>query len=384
MRTHIVVALIALSILGSTLVFAIGTEAGGSENGAFPDRIFSVTKSGRDNSYSTEFSPSFNGEWWVELVSIGRGSVTVLVKEGTIAGNPVLCSTDLSKVGSESKRGYIYAGSSYLLSFTIRGGPGTAVLQEHFISDIQPPPEPPPFNTNPHPPIAIQSDADFLNPMNGVSGGTGAPEDPYVIEGWEISKSTETGIKIWFTNSYVVIKNCFVHSIGFPAHGIYLFLAANVVIENCYVESCIGNEIVVGYSHDIVLANNVIWSNLFIHYSHDCEVLGNKVREADLNLQSSTGLLLKGNTFSDSPWAAIFLAECGGVLVVHNNFVNNERNVWFFTANSISWDQGYPEGGNYWSDYLGEDENHDGIGDTPYVIDASNQDNYPLMASWSQ
>ena len=41
----------------------------------------------------------------------------------------------------------------------------------------------------------------------------------------------------------------------------------------------------------------------------------------------------------------------------------------------------YPNGtGNYWDDYTGSDENHDGIGDTPYNISGgSNQDLYPLM-----
>jgi len=44
------------------------------------------------------------------------------------------------------------------------------------------------------------------------------------------------------------------------------------------------------------------------------------------------------------------------------------------------WDNGFE--GNYWSDYNGTDSNQDGIGDTPYVIDASNIDHYPLMAQY--
>ena len=34
---------------------------------------------------------------------------------------------------------------------------------------------------------------------------------------------------------------------------------------------------------------------------------------------------------------------------------------------------------NYWSDYYGTDNNNDGLGDTPYIIDEQNQDNNPIM-----
>ncbi len=81
--------------------------------------------------------------------------------------------------------------------------------------------------------------------------------------------------------------------------------------------------------------------------------------------------------------------------VHHNNFVDNHENV---DSNSCwgPWDDGRE--GNYWSDYNGTDQDGDGIGDTPYIVEipwtwiepttnititngANAQDNYPLMQS---
>lgn len=62
--------------------------------------------------------------------------------------------------------------------------------------------------------------------------------------------------------------------------------------------------------------------------------------------------------------------------IYHNNF---EANDVIGAIGNNTWDDGYPSGGNYWSDYEGTDNNHDNIGDTPYVINSGNRDNYPLM-----
>ncbi len=74
-------------------------------------------------------------------------------------------------------------------------------------------------------------------------------------------------------------------------------------------------------------------------------------------------------------------------MIYHNNFINNSCQVLSLNSTNM-WDNGYPSGGNYWSDYHGVDlfsgphqniSGSDGIGDTPYVIDAVNRDRYPLM-----
>ncbi len=81
-------------------------------------------------------------------------------------------------------------------------------------------------------------------------------------------------------------------------------------------------------------------------------------------------------------------------LFLHDSFAGNDRDVasdyyWlygnyssgYFSSNF--WDDDHPSSGNYWSDYNGTDSNGDGIGDTPYIIDANNTDHYPLMSPYS-
>jgi len=78
-------------------------------------------------------------------------------------------------------------------------------------------------------------------------------------------------------------------------------------------------------------------------------------------------------------YGSIWLSESSFTSIYHNNFVNNTERAATLSSVLNVWDDGYPSGGNYWSNYNGTDDNQDGIGDSPYTIDANNQDNYPLM-----
>ncbi|RLG54409.1 MAG: hypothetical protein DRN95_08725, partial [Candidatus Hydrothermarchaeota archaeon] len=106
---------------------------------------------------------------------------------------------------------------------------------------------------------------------------------------------------------------------------------------------------------------------------------------------------IKNNNMANNLYG-LWLISSSNNAFYHNNIIDNKEQVcdWLWEypyAPSINvWDDDYPSGGNYWSDYAGVDlysgpyqnvSGSDGIGDTPYVIDENNVDRYPLMSPWS-
>lgn len=68
-------------------------------------------------------------------------------------------------------------------------------------------------------------------------------------------------------------------------------------------------------------------------------------------------------------------------IIYHNNINNNTIQATDKGVNN-SWDNGYPGGGNYWSDYRERDAEGDFIGDIPYIF-LHRQDNYPLIVPFT-
>ncbi len=122
---------------------------------------------------------------------------------------------------------------------------------------------------------------------------------------------------------------------------------------------------------DVLLVNNN--EGLAIHYSTDCLVTGSEIRTNGngIRLQYSERIRLERNNIVDNRGHGIVCHESSHNTVSENNFVRNKANALSTPGNT--WD------GNYWSDYTGQDLDHDGIGDVPYLIGPSAVDNHPLM-----
>jgi nitrous oxidase accessory protein len=134
--------------------------------------------------------------------------------------------------------------------------------------------------------------------------------------------------------------------------------------------------------------NNTCW-NLRLSNANQNVVSGNKV---GTTTQHSNGVYVIGDS-SHNIFCANYIAGYSYDVEInsasaennsfyHNNFINNYNNHVYINTGNLTgvinfWD--YRGEGNYWEDYKGTDSNRDGIGDTPYVIDGTNIDNYPLM-----
>ncbi len=193
----------------------------------------------------------------------------------------------------------------------------------------------------------------------GICTGTGTKSDPYVIKDLKMNGGgVGSCILIQNSTAYIKIINCTIYNSGAN------FFDAAIKILN---------------AKNIELRNNILFNQLngiLIYLCNDTVISGNDCSEC-------TG---------------VKITYCQNIFVYYNNFVSTNEYVASFNADhsNITWNspqkltytyQGRTYTnfiGSYFSGYSGDDNNNDGIGDSPLVIDPHKPtpiivDRYPLM-----
>jgi parallel beta-helix repeat protein len=172
--------------------------------------------------------------------------------------------------------------------------------------------------------------------------------------------------------------------------------------ESSDYNSIVGNTIVGNHgcgielwesSYNNIAQNNVSQNGLHGMWIYDNsnhnDIIENSVIENDNDgisfVSSSNYNTVRNNTIEKNHDRGIAAISSNDNSVYYNDFLNNTHQA--YTINSVNaWDNGYPSGGNYWSDYNGTDSysgtyqnvsGSDRIGDTPYTINANNLDRFP-------
>ena len=226
------------------------------------------------------------------------------------------------------------------------------------------------------------------------------------------SNNKRDGIFVKSSGNIIDNNNC---SHSSEDDGIWLYICTDNIISNNTCSNNYMNGISLYQSYNNQILNNrcnksSIYDGIFIYESSNNEFRNNKLSSNNgegigishvsdnntiiLNNISSNndGIELKDNSkdnviksniiFSNNGYG-IKISSSSNNSVYHNNLDTNTQNA-FDNGHNI-WDNGYPSGGNYWNDYIGKDDNHDGIGETTYNISGgNNQDEYPLMNPWGE
>ncbi len=168
----------------------------------------------------------------------------------------------------------------------------------------------------------------------------------------------------------------------------------NVRVESQHLANTSGG-VQLGFSSNNTLVDNTVsdsgWG-IFLEFSDDNSLANNSISDTGVGISlpefNNRNTVVNNTVLSNNLG---FLINPGNEdnMIYHNNIIGNEEQA-FAGSDTTQWDNGYPSGGNFWSDYNGTDNKSgpnqdqpgsDGIGDTPYVIDGDSQDRYPLMNS---
>jgi parallel beta-helix repeat protein len=190
----------------------------------------------------------------------------------------------------------------------------------------------------------------------------------------------------------VLISGFTIQNARYGGNAIWVDSYNGTTISNNIIQNT-GDGIRILHSKGNMISNNIIRNNPFTALGFDWSfgntITGNVISNNYIGIGAgypSYNNIFTNNVIAQNTYG--FLMSMYSCKFYHNNIINNAIQAQFYSAYSNKWDNGYPSGGNYWSNFAGADilkgikQNKlgsDGIGDTSYTIDTTNVDNYPLM-----
>ncbi len=194
--------------------------------------------------------------------------------------------------------------------------------------------------------------------------------------------------------SNVAVKNTNIQNFE---SGIYIesATAAVIAMNNITLNSNDGIKLLY-VSNTAITGNRITWNGydgVEMYSSSQNNITGNSIVSNSyfgIEVYDSSNIGISVNRIADN-YEGIGLSYTSSSSVIHNDFINHTLQV-YAVETVAAWDNGYPSGGNYWSDYTGVDlksgpnqdqSGSDGIGDAPYNCSGNNQDRYPLMQTFA-
>lgn len=202
------------------------------------------------------------------------------------------------------------------------------------------------------------------------------------IAGNNIADSRD-GIYIYLSDNIKLLNNT-IHDLRYGIH--YMYSNHNQVIGNKTYHTRSGYALM--QSDHLIIENNTSMNDrnygILMNYVTYSKINGNKI----IATASSEGYVPGGKYVLGAQGKALFAYNCvfnkitdnlfadSGIglhltagsehnRVYNNSFIDNRIQVRYGNNRPEEWS--WKKRGNYWSDYMGWDLNHDGIGDVPYI-----------------
>lgn len=260
------------------------------------------------------------------------------------------------------------------------------------------------------------------NNMSRNSGTAHFDGSGHIFSENNFENNTWVGLIVSGATSSSVIRNSFDGNMdaAIQLEGSYIVIAENNItntkksiidrayaIDGNYLSHCIisknnvhgnGDSVFFQQISDTLFSDNYLKDNggpgLYVLVAFNCTFSGNHISDSvDCGIKTracNSSLFIENEIENNSLGISLQLSYHNRIY--HNSLVNNTQQV--YAADSTNyWDDGYPSGGNYWSDDTADDEyqgsnqtvvGSDGICDLEYFLEANNTDYYPLTGKYAR